>query len=356
MTKLWLDILTPKQVMFSTKLIPRLEEAGFEVVKTSRRYRELDEMLKLKKMETLVVGRHGGKTLEGKLGASLQRALALSKLVKEMKPDLALSFTSVEAARVAFGLKIPFSCITDSSHAEAQNRLTVPFCSRLFTPWVIPKSEWVRFGIALESVIPYRAIDPIVWLREFKPDAAILEELELEKSKPILVCRAEEAFAAYLLGLVSDERPVILSIIKPILEQVKDAQIVAIPRYGKQASALRRAFKGRVRVPRQVVDASNLLAHTTVFVGAGGTMSAEAALLGVPTISCYPGEPPWVEKYLVKQGMVYRITDAEEASKKVLDILDHQEHYVSLHRKIAQRVKSKMEDPLDIIVSNLKRL
>jgi len=85
-------------------------------------------------------------------------------------------------------------------------------------------------------------------------------------------------------------------------------------------------------------------------------MSAEAALLGVPTISCYPGEPFWVEKYLVKQGMVYRITDAEEASKKVLDILDRQEHYGNLHRKIAQRVKLKMEDPLEVIVSNLKRL
>jgi len=45
--------------MFSTKLVPRLEEAGFEVVKTSRRYRELDEMLGLKKIETLVVGKHG---------------------------------------------------------------------------------------------------------------------------------------------------------------------------------------------------------------------------------------------------------------------------------------------------------
>ncbi len=354
--KCWLDILTPKQVMFSTKLIPRLEEAGFEVVKTSRRYRELDEMLELKKIETLVVGKHGGKTLEGKLGASLQRALALSKLVREMKPDLALSFTSVEAARVAFGLKISFSCITDTSHAEAQNRLTVPFCRLLFTPWVIPKREWIGFGIASESVIPYRAIDPIVWLREFKPDAAILDELGLDKSKPLIVCRTEEAFAAYLLGLVSDERPVILSIIKSILDQTKDVQIVAIPRYGKQASALRRAFKGRVKVPKGVVDASNLLAHTTVFVGAGGTMSAEAALLGVPTISCYPGEPFWVEKYLVKQGMVYRIKDAEEASKKVLDILDHQEHYGNLHGKIAQEVKSKMEDPLEVIVSNLKRL
>jgi len=352
----WLDILTPKQVMFSTRLVPRLEEGGFEVVKTSRRYRELDEMLELKKTETLVVGKHGGKTLEGKLRASLQRAFALSKLVKGMKPDLALAFTSVEAARVAFGLKIPFSCITDTSHAEAQNRLTIPFCRLLFTPWVIPKREWVRFGIASESVIPYRAIDPIVWLREFKPDAAILEELELDKSKPIIVCRTEEAFAAYLLGLASDERPVILSIIKSILDQTKDIQIVAIPRYGKQASALRRAFKGRIRVPKGVVDTLNLLAHTAVFVGAGGTMSAEAALLGVPTISCYPGAPYWVEKYLVKQGMVYRITDTKEASKKALDILDNQEHYRNLHRKIAQRVKSKMEDPLEVIVSNLKRL
>ena len=112
--KVAIDILTPKQCMLFSRLSARLEEEGVEVLRTTRRYREVNQLLRLKGLDAIVVGRHGGGTLEGKLRASTQRILRLTSIIMEWRPDVMVSFSSPEAARVAFGLKIPHVCVNDS--------------------------------------------------------------------------------------------------------------------------------------------------------------------------------------------------------------------------------------------------
>jgi len=50
-------------------------------------------------------------------------------------------------------------------------------------------------------------------------------------------------------------------------------------------------------------------------------MTAEAAMLGVPTISCYPGEPTIIERYLVREKLIERICRPKLASRRVRQIL-----------------------------------
>ena len=56
-----------------------------------------------------------------------------------------------------------------------------------------------------------------------------------------------------------------------------------------------------VKIIGMSYDGKFLLKNTDVFIGSGGTMVAEAALLGIPTIS-YNAVPNRIEKYLVKNG------------------------------------------------------
>jgi predicted glycosyltransferase len=128
-----IDILTPKQCMFLSRLIEHLERRGHQVSKTTRKYREVNQLLRLKGLEATTVGRHGGGTLAGKLRANAQRILELTRIIDELKPDMAVSFSSPEMARVAFGLGIPHICISDSPHAEA-----VSICPRSCS---LPKSS-----------------------------------------------------------------------------------------------------------------------------------------------------------------------------------------------------------------------
>jgi len=350
--KIIIDILTPKQCMLFSKLSNKFEREGCKVFLTTRRYREVNQLLQLKGMDAKIIGRHGGGTLDGKLRANAERIIKLASYVNDVRPDIAVSFSSPEMARVAFGLSIPHICINDSPHAEAVARLTIPLSRSLLTPKMIPKKAWTRYGISAERIIQYYALDPWAWLKDFRPNEKILEELELDRSKPIVTFRTEETFAAYLLNKAS-EKSTVIPIIMRLLEE--DLQIVIIPRYKEQTAILKETFKGKVSLCESIVDGPSLLAYSSIFVGAGGTMSVEAALLGVPTFSCYPGEPFIIEKYLIKKGLLIRETTPEKAAEKILDQLGNISSARKKQAEKAWKLTEKFEDPVEIIAGEIER-
>jgi predicted glycosyltransferase len=340
--------------MFFSKLSEELEKRGHRVFRTTRRYREVQHLLKLKGVDAKVVGEHGGKELIGKLKASAQRTLELASVFEEIEPDVAVSFSSPEMARVSYGLKVPHICVNDSPHAEAVARLTVPLSERLLTPRIIPKRSWTKYGIPSEKIVQYDALDPWVWLKDFKPDERILKKLGLDESKPILTFRTEETFAAYLLGKTQKEMTII-PIIEKILEEKKALQIVAVPRYKEQIKALHEVFKDRIAICELVVDGPSLLNYSSVFVGAGGTMSAEAALLGVPTFSCYPGEPFLVERYLIRKKLVTRETDPDKRVNRILATLSNVDSERKRQSAKVQRLVRNFEDPIEIVTGEVEK-
>ena len=352
--KIWVDMLTPKQVHFLGRLSLRLREEGHEVFNTTRLYREANQLIKLLGFEARVFGKHGGGTLEGKLLASTQRINELIPVIAIEQPDLAISFSSPESARTSFGLGIPHYSINDSPHAIAVALLTLPLSRKLFAPKIIPKEKWIQVGVKEDRIVQYNALDPIVWTKNFKPDPSVLDELNLDNTKPIIVFRIEESFAAYLLGRTSKES-VIIPIIKNLLKQYGDRiQVVILPRYEEQISMINTIFEGIVITPEKVIDGPSLLSYTSVFIGAGGTMTAEAALLGIPAISCYPREPTIVEEFLIREKLIQRTTDSDVASLKIVSILNNFDEVRSDQIEKANDLIKKMEDPFDIIIKNLE--
>jgi predicted glycosyltransferase len=352
--RVWLDVLTPKQANLFTELQHRLNARGFKTILTTREYREVNELLELRGMKAIQVGRYGGGDFRDKLKESAKRVVNLAEVIQEQEPEVAISFSSPEAARVAFGLKIPHYCISDSPHAEAVCRLTIPFSQKLFAPWVIPLYAWRRYGINPRDIVRYRALDPIAWLRGSpKTNQKVLDSLNLDSTKPIAVIRTTEEFAAYLADRSSSVSGIATEIIARML-QVDDGnlQIVVLPRYDGQGERLRKRFGNRVIVPGHVVDAISLMQATSVFVGGGGTMTAEAALLGVPVISYYPGEPTFVERFLINYGLVERLLDPGRVGQRAV-LISKSHDFGEFYRKKSARLASSMEDPLRVIVQRI---
>jgi predicted glycosyltransferase len=354
--KVWIDILTPKQVYLFGELSRRLESQGHDVFRTTRKYREVNQLLALRGLNADEVGKHGGPTLEGKLTASAQRTLELAKLMSRIKPDVAVSFASPEASRTAIGLAIPGITINDSPHSEIVARLTIPISKVLLTPGIIPDKAWLRLGATTDMIVRYNALDPVAWLRRLTPDPRVLSELKLDPSEPIVVFRAEEAFASYLADRASREKSVIIPLINSLLEKARrPIQVVALPRYAEQVPAIRAAFENQIIVPEKVVDGPSLLFFTWVFVGAGGTMTAEAALMGVPTITCFPGPPTLVDEYLIGEGLVWRIVEPERATRKAMQAIENSEEVRREQRARAEAITSSMQDPIDVIAETVEK-
>jgi predicted glycosyltransferase len=347
--RVWIDALTPKQANLFSVLVSRLFAEGHEVLVTTRHYREVEQLLQLRGTKATVIGRHGGSDLASKVVESSKRAAELAEFMKNRTPDIAISYCSPEAARVAYGLRIPHYVVCDSPHAEAVCRLTLPLSRHLFTPRAVPKSAWKRYGVSSSEIIQYDALDPVVWIRQYAPALVSGEMSAQEERTPIILMRTEEDYASYLLTPRAKES--IITQLAPQLSKL-GAQVVVLPRYEKQIERLTEELAGVASVPPKVVDALALLARCSVFVGAGGTMSAEAALMGVPTISCYPSDPTYVDKFLFKLRLAQRVLSVDRAVAKVRAVLRDPELVVR-QRKKAERVVAKMDDPLQVVMARL---
>ncbi len=305
-----------------------------KVLCTSRNYREVKNLAKIRKLNLIFVGKHGGSEKYDKLNASINRINKLAKIIKKNKPDIAVSFCSPEASRVAYGIGIKHISFSDSPHAEAVMRLSIPLVQKLLIPWVIPKKEFEKFGINKKNIIQYKAIDAAsIALRIPKKNKFSLTS----KRKKTILVRVEEDQAAYS----SKNTTKTIMIIKSLIKEFNNENILVLGRYGIQIQSLNRTFGKKIKILNKVVDGKALLSKIDVFVGSGGTMTAEAALLGVPTIS-YNAIPNLIESYLVKKKLVERQTNTKQIVRSIKKILRSSNIE---HKKRAKKALNSMEDP-----------
>ena len=297
--KIWIDILTPKQLLFSEPIIEKLGQKH-EILSTSREYNEVSKLAKIRHLKLIFVGKHGGGDKESKLSASIDRLEKLSSKIKKFEPDIVISFGSPEAARISFGLGIKHIMFCDSPHANAVMKLTLPFIQKLLIPYVIPKKEFSKFGINEKDIVQYKAIDAIVTIKR-KTNESINSPFKNNGKKNILI-RVEEEQAAY-----TSKSSKIISIIQQIAKDHKNENIVVLGRYPKQIENLQKLIDKKIKVTKMSFDGKILLNEADVFIGSGGTMTAESALMGIPTIS-YNAVPNLIENFLVKKSLVKRET------------------------------------------------
>lgn len=308
---------------------------------TSRRYREVSALAKIRKFPVKLVGKHGGGDKLDKLEASLDRMKTLSSEISKFAPDLVISFCSPEASRIAYGLGIKHIAFSDSPHATAVMKLSIPYIQKLLIPWVIPKNQFTKFGISQKDIIQYRSIDAATITKR-----SVLKNVKLPydtKKKTILIRPAEEQ-AAYAGG-----KNTTVSIIRSILKKFKTENIVVLSRYTPQRKNLTKIFGNKIKVLNMSYDGKILLENCDVFVGSGGTMTAESALLGVPTIS-YDAVPNFIEEYLVKKKLAIRERDPKKIVSKIDKILSSK----NFNKNRAKKEVSTMEDPYSKLSKAIK--
>ncbi len=323
-------------------MIKQLQKSN-QILCTSRNYREVTHLAKLRKMKIALIGKHGGQNKIDKLNASLSRMTALTRQIQKFKPDLTISFCSPEAARISFGLGIRHVAFCDSPHAEAVMRLSVPLVQKLLTPWIIPKNEFTKYGIDAKNIIPYKAIDASVIVKNTRSKKTGLQQ---KGGKKNILIRVEEAQAAY----VQKKQGQILPIIKEIAKRFPDENVLVLPRYRSQIAMLRQTLGSKVKILGKVVVGKTLLQNTDVFVGSGGTMTAEAALLGIPTIS-YDAVPNLVQDYLVRKRLVIRESNPKKIVSIIEKMLRGDNKYLQAN---AKKTLASMEDPLKKLIYAIK--
>ena len=340
--KIWIDILTPKQLLFSEPIIEKLGQKH-DILCTSREYDEVTKLAKIRHFDLIFVGKHGGGDKKSKLKASIERIEKLSKKISKFGPDVVISFGSPEAARISFGLGIKHIMFCDSPHANAVMRLTLPLIQKLLIPYVIPKKEFSKFGINEKDIVQYKAIDAVVTIQR-KINKNIISPFKNNNKKNILI-RVEEEEAAY-----TSKSSKIIPIIQKIANDYNDENIIVLGRYTQQIINLQKIMGKKIKVIKMSFDGKYLLNDTDVFIGSGGTMTAESALMGIPTIS-YNAVPNIIENFLVKKSLVKRETNPKKVSNEIKRIFARKNDQ---NQKRAKKVVKQMEDPIEKLIKIIK--
>ncbi len=325
-------------------MIKRLEKKN-KLLCTSRKYREANQLAKIRKLKLSIIGKHGGGENFVKLQSSADRIQKLSTIVKKFSPDLTISFCSPEAARVSHGLGIKHIAFCNAPHAEAVMKLSVPLVQKLLIPKHIPKEEFAKYGISKKNIIQYNAMDEYMIVKGGS-HRSYASTLFLPKPKTILI-RTHELKAAYFSSEVD-----IIKIIKKIAKEFPNCNIMILGRYSDEINFLKRQFSKKLIVLDKVVDSGEILSKCDVLIGSGGTMTSEAVLRGVPTIS-YDAVPNLDEKYLVRKGLVKRAKSSNQIIKLVTKLLNSDK---DKFKKNTQKFLDSMEDPYLKLVETIRIL
>jgi len=353
--KIWFDILTPKQLLFFEPIIQRLKK-NYTVLCTSRKYNQVTDLAKIRKQKLVIIGKYGGVKKHDKLDASLSRSKLLVRKISKFLPDITLSSCSPEAARVSYGLGIPHVCFSDSPHATAVMKLSLPYANKLLIPWIIPKSDFENMGIEPKNIIQYKTIDAAQITKQ-KVFLTCGTGINSRKWKTILI-RTPEDEAAY-----SSKQSDVVDIIKKIEKDFLGCHITVLTRYKKQADLLKKKFsksaQNKFQIVSKVVDGKKMLLNSDVFVGSGGTMTAESALLGVPTIS-YNAIPNRIEDYLVSKKIVTRCMTPDEIVERISVVFALTSYrgqgFEPRRRMQIKKFVNSLEDPYPILLKTIKSI
>jgi predicted glycosyltransferase len=169
----------------------------------------------------------------------------------------------------------------------------------------------------------------------------------MEANKKNILVRLEESKAAYITECSRKKDGYLF--LDSLVESAGDlANIVVICRYADQVKNVIERYGNKVSVIGSTIDGIAMINYCDLFIGAGGTMTAEACLMGKPTISIAP-ITFYVEKYLIRSGLLVKASKPIELLRLARKIVTDPTRHV-VQKRNANIILGKMEDPIQIVM------
>ena len=308
MSRIWVDLTNTAHVVVLRPLVELLEAAGHEVVLTARPLSHTVELLDDWGRPYATFGEHGGARRADKARAAVARARRMVGFGRAHGPfDAALAHGSTDLPVASRALAIPNATMFDYEFALAQHHLNCRLADRVLVPEAIPPERLAPFGARPPKLVRYPGLKEEYVLHGFAPDPAVLDELGVDRSRPLCVVRTAPSYALYLGG---SEHPLLHGLLRRLDE--RGVQTVVLVRTAEQAADVRGLRLQEVVVPSRAVEARSLVAFADALVSAGGSMNREAAALGTPVWSMFEGRLGGVDERLVAEGRLHRLTDPDD--------------------------------------------
>ncbi|HTA06663.1 MAG TPA: DUF354 domain-containing protein [Solirubrobacteraceae bacterium] len=310
--RVWIDLTNSPHVLVMRPVIELLRADGHDVRVTARDFAQTLALCERLGIEHTAIGHHRGERLGAKAIGLASRSAALVRWAQADKRaaggrgfDVALGHGSNDVSVAAAVLRVPSSTMFDYEWATVQHNVNCRLARTVVVPDAIPPERLYRYG-ARGKLAPYEGLKEEYYLSDFEPDEAVLAELSLDRTRPIVVVRTPPAVSLYH-RFENDLFAQVLERLREAAEQ--GVQPVVLPRVSSQRAELQ-GVPGFV-VPQRAIDAQSLIALADLVISAGGTMNREAVALGVPVYTTFEGRPGAVDDRLIAEGRMRRLDAAE---------------------------------------------
>lgn len=293
--RIWFDLSNSPHINLFYQLIRELEAEGHEIIITTRPLANTIDLLNQKQMSYTVIGNHYGKNFFKKVFGYPIRVLQLYRFLKQRQPDLAVSQSSFHSPLVAKLLGIPSIYTNDNEHALG-NRPAFFFATKILIPETLDISKVAGLGVPKKKITQYPGVKEGIFLWS-KAEDIKEARAESKTGEMHIYIRPEPRTAQYYKGKQNFLDEVIIGL-------QDSCKVTVLARDRIQADYYRKAEFNKVIVPELPLGFDEVATTCTLFIGAGGSMTRELAILGVPCISVYQDDLLDVDRYLISKGLI----------------------------------------------------
>ncbi len=302
--KIWFDADNAPHILVMKPIAEEIRKRGHDVIFTARDRSSTCELLDMFGLNYIKIGGVYGAGMLGKVSGTLVRAVKLAAAMRGS--EVVLSFGHGSRALPIASRILGIPSITMYDYEWVNPYLFNRFCTKILLPDAIDDNRCKDAGISLSKVSKYPGYKENLYIGNIETDISVAAELGLEADKKKILLRPPAATAHYHFP----EADTVLGEILKVLLARDDVQIIWIPRNEQQNSLIERGSKADVIVPSKVYSGPTLIDLCDLVIGGGGTMTREAAIMGIPSISFFCGKQGRVDSKLEKDGRLVLMRDA----------------------------------------------
>jgi len=302
--RIWMDADNAPHVLVMKPLAGELRRRGHEVFFTARPRAGTVALLAMHGMPCTVIGGGTSRGTAGKALGTLVRALSLARAARFLAADVSFGHGS-RALPIASRLAgVP--SVTMYDYEWVDPRIFNRFCRTIILPEAVDPARCAEAGIRTELVRRFPGFKEELYLSDWAPDPVRPAWLGGGDRVRVLV-RPPAGTAHYHVP----EAERIYRRLMSSLALADDVETVLGPRGPEDVPV---PPPPGLRIPDGPVDGPGLIWHMDAGFGGGGTMTREAAVLGIPSWSFFRGRRGRVDEALAASGRLAFMDEDEAGS------------------------------------------
>lgn len=300
--RIWIDFINSPQVSFFEPLVDELTKEGHEFILTCRDSANTVQLIKQRNWPHQVIGEGVAKSFLKKLMAFPSRIWNLKKYLQDKAIDVAICQSSFYLPLTAKLLGVPSIYTNDNEHAMG-NIPSFLFATKIFVPENLSLQKVKKQGAKPSKTYQYPGIKEGVYLW-VKGLRIINERKGADMASQAVYVRPEPQTAQYYSGKLNFLDDILLAL-------AQTYNVVILVRDKAQFEHYSQMKFEKIQVPKEPIPFEKVALNCLMFIGAGGSMTREMSMIGIPTISVYQGELLDVDNFLIQEKYLVHQPDLD---------------------------------------------